>query len=151
MMILNKNYGYRKIIIEVVCLLYILLFVYAAVSKLLDFENFQAQIGQSPLLTAYVRVISYSVIVIEIVLSILLIFPRFKLIALYSAFSLMTMFTVYIFIILNYTSNIPCSCGGILEKMGWKEHLIFNCVFTLMAAGSILLFPSNTKVIPPKL
>ena len=40
-------------IIEIICLLYILLFVYAAVSKLLDFENFQVQLGQSPLLSAF--------------------------------------------------------------------------------------------------
>ncbi len=35
----------QKVLIELICLLYILLFVYAAVSKLLDFENFQVQLG----------------------------------------------------------------------------------------------------------
>ena len=35
----------QKVLIELICLLYILLFVYAAVSKLMDFENFQVQLG----------------------------------------------------------------------------------------------------------
>ena len=35
----------QKVILELICLLYILLFVYAAVSKLMDFENFQVQLG----------------------------------------------------------------------------------------------------------
>jgi hypothetical protein len=29
---------------------------------------------------------------------------------------------------------LPCSCGGILETMNWKEHLVFNLVFVCLAA-----------------
>lgn len=43
----------KNIILETVCLLLVLLFVYAAISKLLDFENFRIQLGQSPLLSAF--------------------------------------------------------------------------------------------------
>ncbi len=39
------------IILETIRVLYILLFVYAAVNKLLDIEKFRVQIGQSPMLT----------------------------------------------------------------------------------------------------
>src|SRR5690606_23761035 len=45
----------------------------------------------------------------------------------------MTAFTVYIYLILNYSPFVPCSCGGILEKMGWTEHLWFNIIITLLA------------------
>ena len=45
---------------------FILLFIYAAASKMLDFENFQVQLAQSPLLSAYAGFISYGVIGIEI-------------------------------------------------------------------------------------
>jgi hypothetical protein len=38
----------------------IILFTYAAISKLIDFENFQTQLGQSPLLSAYAASISCS-------------------------------------------------------------------------------------------
>lgn len=51
----------------------------------------------------------------------------------------MAMFTTYIFIILNFSTFVPCSCGGILEKMGWTEHLIFNISFLLLAVLGIFL------------
>ncbi|HEU4789342.1 MAG TPA: DoxX family protein [Flavobacterium sp.] len=126
-----------------ICYLYILLFTYAAVSKLLDFENFSVQLGQSPLLSAFANVISWLVPLIEILIVLMLVFPRFRLVALFASFNLMLMFTAYIFIVLNFSSFIPCSCGGILEKLGWKEHLIFNIAFILLAIVGILIIRNS--------
>ncbi|MFH6960659.1 MauE/DoxX family redox-associated membrane protein [Flavobacterium aquidurense] len=133
------NSHHRNIFTEVVSFLYILLFVYAAISKLLDFENFQVQLGQSPLVSSFAGIVSWAVPVIELLIAGLLLFSSTRFLAMWSAFSLMTVFTAYIFIILNYSPFVPCSCGGILEKMGWKEHLIFNIVFMILAAAGILI------------
>ncbi|MBF7092625.1 hypothetical protein IUY40_13900 [Flavobacterium sp. ALJ2] len=130
---------YKRIIIETICFLYILLFVYAAISKLLDFENFRVQLGQSPLLSAFAGSIAWLVPIVELLISLLLVLKRWRLIGFFAAFSLMVMFTAYIYIILNYSSFVPCSCGGILEKLGWKEHLFFNFVFIMLAAAGILI------------
>ncbi|CAM4145475.1 MauE/DoxX family redox-associated membrane protein [Flavobacterium weaverense] len=131
--------------IEIICLLYLLLFVYAAVSKLLDFENLQVQLGQSPLLSAFAGWVSWGVPIVELIIALLLLVRRFRLVGLFAAFSLMVMFTTYIIIILNFSSFVPCSCGGILEKMGWMEHLIFNIVFVLLAAVGILLLAGGVS------
>ena len=129
----------RNTIIEIICALFIILFVYAALTKLLDYEKFQVQIGQSPLLTAFVGWIAWIVPVAEILISIMLVFARLRLVGLYAAFSLMVMFTTYIICILTLSLYIPCSCGGILEKLGWTEHLIFNIVFIILAAVAVLI------------
>jgi hypothetical protein len=129
----------KSFIIKLVCILYVLLFIYAAMSKLLDFENFQVQLGQSPLLSSFAVWISWLVPFTELITAGLLMFQKWRSLGLQAAFSLMTMFTVYIFIILHYSSFIPCSCGGILEKMSWNIHLIFNIVFVLLAVTAILL------------
>lgn len=34
---------------------------------------------------------------------------------------------------------MPCSCGGILEKMNWNQHLLFNICFCVLAVPAILL------------
>lgn len=136
----------RNRVLFTVSYLYILLFVYAAVSKLIDFENFQAQIGQSPLLSVLAAYVSVGVIILEISIAIMLAVPYLRIAGLYMAFTLMVIFTVYIYLILNYSSFVPCSCGGILENMGWKEHLIFNIAFAVLAAGAILL-PSQADSI----
>lgn len=130
---------YKGVIVEGISYLFILLFVYAAVSKLLDFENFEIQIGQSPLLTAYAHLLVYAVPAVEIVIAAMLVIPRLQLSGFYAAFTLMVMFTTYIVIILNLTGYIPCSCGGVLEKMGWTEHLILNLFFVGLAYLGIML------------
>src|SRR5690606_15498117 len=101
----------KEMILNVIGYLFILLFVYAAVSKLLDFENFQIQLGQSPILSAYADFIAPSVILIELIIALLLIFEVTRLAGFYASFGLMCSFTVYIFLILNYSEFIPCSCG----------------------------------------
>ncbi|MFT3920024.1 MauE/DoxX family redox-associated membrane protein [Cloacibacterium sp.] len=135
--------NFQSIIIQFTVYFHVLLFTYAAISKLLDFENFQIQLAQSPLLSAYAGIISYSVILIELILSIMLSIPKSRLIALYGSLYLMIGFSVYIYLILNYSDFIPCSCGGILEKLGWTEHLIFNISCVILLIISIYLFEKN--------
>lgn len=142
MVLSNK---FKEISVEVICYFYILLFVYAAVNKIIDFENFQVQLAQSPLLTAYAGFIAYSVIFFEVGCALLLSINRLQLLGLYVAYVLMLLFSIYIFLILNFSPYIPCSCGGILDDMGWTEHLIFNLMFVLLAALAILYFPKKIK------
>ncbi|MGV8964373.1 MAG: MauE/DoxX family redox-associated membrane protein [Candidatus Saccharimonadaceae bacterium] len=138
MVLSNK---FKEISVEVICFLYILLFVYAAINKILDFENFQVQLAQSPLLSAFAGPISYMVLVVEVVIAVLLCFQKFKKAGLYAGFSLMVMFTGYIVIILEYSPFIPCSCGGVLEKMTWNQHLVFNAIFVVLGGLALYWFP----------
>ncbi|OUL63441.1 MauE/DoxX family redox-associated membrane protein [Flavobacterium sp. AJR] len=135
----------RKVFLEIVCLLYVFLLVYAAMNKGLDFENFKVELGQSPLLSAFAGWISWAVLIVEFLIAILLLFPSTRIKALYAGFCLMTMFTAYIFIMLNYSSFLPCSCGGILEKMSWQEHLVFNIIFVVLAGLGLWLNHSQSS------
>jgi len=130
---------FKSRFVEYVSYFFILLFCYASISKILDFENFQIQIGQSPLLSTYAGIVSYFTVIIEIVIAFLLAIPKTRRIGLYFSIGLMVAFTAYIYIILNYSEFIPCSCGGILEKMDWKTHLIFNICCILLAIISYFL------------
>jgi len=127
--------------------LYVLLFVYAAISKLLDFENFGIQLAQSPLLSAYAGLIAPSVIIAELLIALLLCFKGTRLTGLYASLFLMVAFTAYIYLILNYSDFIPCSCGGIIEKLGWTEHLVFNIGFAVLALAAIV-FTEKEKGTP---
>ncbi len=138
-MVMKINSKYKNILLEFICFLYILLFVYAAMSKLLVFDEFKIQIGQSAMLTPFVNIVAWAIPFLEILIALLLIIPRFKLLGLLAAFNLMVMFTAYIFIILNFSNDVPCSCGGVIEKLGWAEHLIFNIAFVVLAAVGILI------------
>jgi hypothetical protein len=134
---------YKAKAIELISSLLIMLFVYAALSKYLEFQNFQAQLGQSPLLSAYTGFVSYSILTIELLVALLLVLPKIQYIGLMCSYALMSLFTAYIIAILNYASFIPCSCGGILEDLTWKEHLVFNIVFMALSGIALILAAKN--------
>lgn len=139
------------IIQTLICYLFIVLFVYAAVSKLIDFETFQTQLGQSPVISAYASIVSYGILIIELLISILLGIKKYQKLGLYCALFLMNVFTIYIIIILKFAPFTPCSCGGILEDMGWNEHLIFNLIFIILAILGIILMNSNYRITASKI
>jgi len=138
--------SFKPIFVKAVSYFFILLFIYASVSKLLDFENFQVQLAQSPMLGVYAGVVSLLVIISELIIVYLLVIQKFRLTGLYASLGIMSAFTIYIYLILNYSDSIPCSCGGILEKMDWNQHLIFNlcCVLLLIVA---IIISNVTKTI----
>jgi hypothetical protein len=128
-----------QVIVEAICFLFIFLFMYAAVSKLIDYQKFKVQVGQSPLLTAFSNWVIWIIPGIEILISLSLAIQKWKLLGLYASFSLMVMFTAYIIAITSFSSFVPCSCGGILQNMTWTQHLVFNIAFVLLALVGILI------------
>ena len=138
----------RKFIVDITVFLNIMLFVYAALTKLLDYQKFAIQLGQSPMLTHYARLLVWAVPGVEVLISVLLIFQRSRITGLYAAFGLMTMFTTYIIIASRFSDYVPCSCGGIIQNLTWTQHLIFNLVFLSLNVIAILLHTntSNHKV-----
>ncbi len=136
----------KSIFTEIIAALFILLFVYAAASKLIDYQKFRVQLGQSPLLTAFAGWVVWIVPTVEIIIALMLAADKFRLSGLYASFSLMTMFTGYIIAITKFSDYVPCSCGGILQKMNWNQHLVFNCIFVLFALIGILLNPEPKSI-----
>lgn len=143
MVISSKSGG---VIVECLSFLFILLFVYAAFNKILEFDKFQVQLAQSPLLTAYTGWISYAVLVVEVLISVGLAIPRTRVVALYGFLALMVMFTAYIGIILNFSPYVPCACGGIIDNLDWGGHLIFNVSFVLLGIAAIMVSPRSDGV-----
>jgi len=135
----------KQLLIEIICALFVLLYTYAAVIKIEDYEKFRIQLGQSPILAPFAGWIALIIPISEISITILFLFKRFQLIALYASFSLMVMFTAYIIAILKFSEYIPCSCGGILQNMTWNEHLLFNTVFVFLGFVGISFYPNDNN------
>jgi uncharacterized membrane protein YphA (DoxX/SURF4 family) len=129
----------KKWIVEIICIAFALLFIYTAVSKLLDFEKFRAVIGQSPLITGFAAPLSILVPVSEIVIGAMVLIPRYRTKGLYASFAMMMMFTAYIIVLVTLSDQVPCSCGGVIAKMTWDQHLYFNIFFMILALVGMLL------------
>jgi hypothetical protein len=51
----------------------------------------------------------------------------------------MTAFTLYIGYMVSFAEKLPCSCGGVISKMTWNQHLVFNIFFTLLSLLGVIL------------
>lgn len=116
------------------------LFLYAALSKLNGYGKFEVTIGQNAMLHPYAGWLAWMVPCAEMVLAVMLVFPRLRRLALYGSLGLMAMFTAYVFIVWVFEGpDVPCQCGGVLSAMSWGQHLVFNMVFTGLAGVGVVL------------
>jgi putative oxidoreductase len=129
----------KQVMLECISALLILLFVYASVSKFLDFKTFIKEMNNQPLPNSWTPFLVWFIPCSEILLSIALIFERTRLLGLYGSLVLMGLFTIYaILILLHVFPYVPCSCGGVIKRLTWKQHLVLNLFYvTLSVVGLI--------------
>jgi putative oxidoreductase len=129
----------KALAIPFIAAIFIFLFTYTALSKFLDFTNFKNVLHQSPLIGKLSSVIAWTLPLTELAAAVLLFFPHTRLIGLYTSLALMIVFTIYIGYMIAFTPHLPCSCGGVLKQLTWKQHLGFNVFFTVLAAIALWL------------
>lgn len=110
----------------VVCYLLVFLFTYTSVSKLMDHATFEITLLQSPIIKDHAIIISWLVPGIELIAVALLLLDKYRQEGLLLSLSLMITFTAYIFYMILFIPNLPCSCGGILKELSWDDHLLVN-------------------------
>jgi hypothetical protein len=116
------------------------LWIYAAVSKLSNYPAFLSQLQRQPLPAWSVPTISIALQMVEELAVLLLSFQRTMSKGLFLSFILLLLFTIYVGLgLMHVYDKVPCSCGGILNNMGWTAHLVFNLAFTLLAFSGWLL------------
>lgn len=128
----------KSIITDTISALFIILFLYTGIFKLTGQELFKAAIMKSPLISNYTPVIALVIPVVEVLIALSLLIPFFKdnprlrKWGLISSTALMAVFTLYVGYMLKFSLHLPCSCGGIINKLNWHQHLYFNTLFTVL-------------------
>ena len=130
----------RQNIILLICFMLISLWMYAVTSKLMDFNMFSVQMHRQLLFPILKDTLPYLLPATELLATILLAFSSTRFSGLLLSFFMLLAFTVYIgFAMSRLMGKIPCSCGGILNKMSWGTHLFFNLFVLLFTACGIYL------------
>lgn len=125
--------------IEAITALLLLLWIYTGLNKLIHYDKFSFEAGRSPFLQHIAPLVAVMIPAGELVIAALLIFRRTRVAGLYASLFLMTLFTGYVYVMLHYAYDLPCSCGGIIELLTWEQHLVVNLIVTLLTAIAILL------------
>lgn len=136
----------KKLLIEIVASLLVILFIYAGINKLLNYSEFRFQLGRSPYMAPMAGFIAWFMPASEILVALFLTLKKTRLVGFYASFLLMVLFTGYIYAMLNYSPYLPCSCGGVLSMMSWNQHLYFNLFFVLLSAAGVLLLSQPASI-----
>lgn len=141
----------KKRLLDIIAALLILLFVYAAISKLIDYGHARGQMLNQVFPRQIGIVLVWAVPLMELVTAGLLLFEKTKMQGLYLSFGLLSAFTSYIGWVLRHVfSRIPCSCGGVLSHMGWSNHFFFNLFFLAITVTAIFLQKQQERSISDK-
>jgi uncharacterized membrane protein YphA (DoxX/SURF4 family) len=126
----------KALLIDAISALLLILFLYTGISKLMDYDKFHAVLSSSPLLSPASSILAWLLPLAEIIIALLLFFLRTSLF-------LLLALTGYLIFMIVYSPKLPCSCGGVLNKMGWKQHILFNLFFialNLIAVGGSRIY-----------
>jgi hypothetical protein len=140
----------RSTWVDIISSLFILLFFYTAISKFIDFNHFRQTLTTAPYIREKGKIVVWFIPLSEIVVSLLLFFPQTRQKGLWGSLALMILFTGYLAFMLFFSRVRPCSCGGVIEKMTWNQHFIFNIFFTLLAMLGLWLNKNKHYNIPLK-
>jgi putative oxidoreductase len=130
----------KQVMIECVAALLIVLFLYASLSKFLDFKTFIGEMNNQPMPNSWTPFLVWFIPCSEVAIALALLFEYTRLLGLYASLVLMALFTLYtLFILLRFFSYIPCSCGGVIKNLTWGQHLVFNLFFVALSVFGITL------------
>ncbi|TWR26780.1 hypothetical protein FPZ42_07010 [Mucilaginibacter achroorhodeus] len=121
----------RKLLHNVAPALLVLLFTYAAASKLINPVSARHEMHNQHFPPEVADVLWLGVPLFELVAAaMMLLNEKWQERGLLLSSILMTVFTGYIaLVLLGFWDRVPCSCGGVLKNMSWKTHFIFNLFF----------------------
>ncbi|WP_316828754.1 MauE/DoxX family redox-associated membrane protein [Pedobacter miscanthi] len=148
----KTKFDFKELLLLLSASLLVLLWGYAAFSKLGDYGRFvaQMQLAPVPLIKSLAPLLGVLVPVTELALIGLLFSERFKKAGLWLSFLLLLSFMVYIAVMLLSGLSLPCTCGGLISKLGWRQHLTFNALFMLISVLPFLWSRIFPKVYSPR-
>ncbi|MGN6418725.1 MAG: MauE/DoxX family redox-associated membrane protein [Pseudobacter sp.] len=143
----------KKIALEGIVSLLILLYLYTSLTQVLSFRFFYGNIFNQPIFQWSKPVLVYLIPGAQLLIAGCLLFERTRKPALWASLGLLSVFTTYIMlIILNALARVPCSCGGVISSFTWPQHLVFNLFFLLINAIALfLLKPTQQRPVQPQM
>ncbi len=137
----SRKYVWRTWISDGISGSLLLVFLYTAVNKLSNVEAFSMGLKEVPLLKQHSEPVAWAIPIAELSIVLLLFLPATRLWGLFASLTALLFFTGYLLYMIAYAPHLPCSCGGVLNSLGWKEHVLLNLFLLLLNTGALLLYP----------
>ena len=115
------------------------LFLYTAYAKIVDHHRFLNGLTRVHIISHFAVFISFAVPLVEILVALLLLIPQTAKTGLICFIAVMSSFTIYIISAMIWEKQLPCHCGGAIEKLSWSQHIWFNLAFIAIAISALRL------------
>lgn len=120
----------KQLLQMIITSLLVLLWSYTALSKWAEPTEFTQSLASQPLPGQLADLLFWMIPASELLAAAMLLFPAARRYGMLLSVALLATFTGYVTLALSGAfGQVPCSCGGALEGMGWRTHLIFNLFF----------------------
>lgn len=136
----------QAVLLTFICSLLIFLFAYTALEKFTSYRVFKVILIEAPFTRAYASILVIVIPALEALIALLLFIPSLRKVGLYCSFILLFLFTIYVGGMLLSGSTLPCSCGGIIQALSWKQHFVLNVLLTCVAGAGIYLEKNETAI-----
>ncbi|HEX6916330.1 MAG TPA: MauE/DoxX family redox-associated membrane protein [Chitinophagaceae bacterium] len=123
----------------------VFVYTYTALSKLLHVKTNVSVLHELPLLNYFAPFLAFFIPLAELSLVILLLVPARNKQALYLSLGMLAVFTIYLITALIAGFHLPCTCGGVLEKLSWRQHVLFNLFLIAFNVVAIRCKSSSRK------
>lgn len=122
--------------------LLVTMWAFAGSSKLFTYQDFRFELLGHAVLAKYAFLVAWLVPAIELIIALGILIPSTRNISLKASAGLLAIFTLYIFYMFRFYPKTPCSCGGIISLLGWKEHIVFNLAYLFLSLLPLFLMKS---------
>ncbi|MEI9912231.1 MAG: MauE/DoxX family redox-associated membrane protein [Bacteroidota bacterium] len=127
----------KHLVAEFSIALLILLFGYTAISKAIDIRVFRHALAESPVTQHGAAVAAWLTISAEAAIVLLLFFFYDKADGIVFVFCYAILFYALPLMYGIVCRHLPCGCGGVMSKMSWKQHILFNLFFLIVNGVAI--------------
>ncbi|OXA80224.1 hypothetical protein B0A58_02630 [Flavobacterium branchiophilum NBRC 15030 = ATCC 35035] len=129
----------KKLIAESIYLLLIFFFSYTSINKLMNLDSFRTNLIKTTLFSEeFANIFSVIIIIIEISIILLLIISKMKGLLVFCF--LILSFTLYISFLRYKGLYEICGCGGILNGLSYKYHILINIRLIISSLYSFYIF-----------
>jgi hypothetical protein len=137
-------------LLNIICLVFVFIFFYQGIYKLSDINGFKLWLKFAPFIHRYKNMISYMAYIIpiaQIIISMLLLIPKYRATSLYITFIALLLYIVYYFIADHFHYMVLDPYYRPWPSFSWIEAMIVAVLFVWLAFSGILLNNINNKPI----
>ena len=129
----------KKIIVEIICLILLLNFFYDGVYKIAYLNNYGFWLHHAPLLRPVADILTYVIPVGEIVLSLALLIPSYRVSALYSIIGVLIVFVLWVMSVYLFTHRLFWPYHALWQKPTWMQKMLISMGMCWLAFIAVVI------------